>query len=277
MAVGNSVGDEIREERRKAMGRMTPKEKFAYFWDYYKIHALVAVVLVVGAVSLIHNYVTYKDYGFYALLINAGVSDVSEGLPEKWAAEFQEYAGIDPSEYEVYIDTSMSLSDDDISQYTMANQQKMVAMMQTGSIHAITAETETFEKYAQAEYFCPLEDILSAEELEKYRPYFYYTDAATFPDDDYDPTNVRDLSVLTIDHSDPSTMEDPVAVGIIVTEDNALADARLYAYLENSSYDYQGYPAEVILGIPASNSQPELVVRFLEYLQLGESHDNTAQ
>lgn len=269
MAVGNSVGDEIREERRKAMGRMSGKEKFAYFWDYYKIHALVTVVVIIAASSLIYNYVTYKDYGFYAALLNAGVSDAGEGLPEKWAAEFQEYAGIDPAEYEVYIDTSMSLSDD-VSQYTMANQQKMAAMMQTGSIHAIVAETETFERYAQTEYFCPLEEILTPEEMEKYRPYFYYTDTATFPDDDYDPTEVRDLSVLTIDHTDPSTMEAPVAVGILLTKDNALADSRLYAYLADSKYDYQGHPAEVILGIPVSNSQPELAVKFLEYLQLGE-------
>ena len=271
MAVGKSVGDEIREERRKAMGRMNTKEKFAYFWDYYKIHALVTVLIAAAAISLIYHYVTYKDYGFYALLLNAGVSDVSKGLPETWAAEFQEYAAIDPEEYEVCVDTSMDISSTDVSQYTMANQQKLVAMTQTGSISTMVAETETFEKYAQTEYFSPLEDILSAEELEKYRPYFYYTDAATFAEDDYNPTaEVKDLSVLTIDHSDPSTMEKPVAVGIIVTRDNMLADARIYAYLEDSSYDYQGYPAEVVLGIPVTNKQPELVVRFLEYLKLGE-------
>ena len=77
MAIGNSVGDEIREERRKAMGRMSPKEKFAYFWDYYKIHAFVTVAVVIAASSFIYQYATYKDYGFYAALINAGVSDVS--------------------------------------------------------------------------------------------------------------------------------------------------------------------------------------------------------
>lgn len=271
MAVGKSVGDEIREERRKAMSRMNTKEKFAYFWDYYKIHALVTVLIAIAVSSFIYHYVTYKDYGFYAVLLNAGVSDVSEGLPETWASEFQEYAAIDPKEYEVYVDTSMDISSTDISQYTIANQQKLVALIQAGSVSTIIAETETFEQYAQTECFSSLEDILSAEEIEKYSPYFYYTDAATFADDNYDPTaESKDLSVLTINHSDPSTMENPVAVGIIVTRDNMLADARLYAYLEDSSYDYQGYPAEVVLGIPATNKQPELVVRFLEYLKLGE-------
>lgn len=272
MAVGTSVGDEIREERRKAMGRMNSKEKFAYFWDYYKIHALVAVIIVIAAASFIYQYATYKDYGFYATLINASATDAGEGLSAAWAEEFQEYAAIDPKEYTVYIDTSMAVSSTDFSQYAMANQQKIMAMLQTGSISTIVAETETFENYAQAEYFYALEEILSAEEIEKYRPYFYYTDAATFAGDDYDPTEITDLSVLTIDHRDPSAMSNPIAVGIIVTKDNLLEDARLYAYLADSEYDYQGYPAEAVLGIPVTNSQPELVVRFLEYLKLGESN-----
>lgn len=271
MAIGNSVGDEIREERRKAMGRMTPKEKFSYFWDYYKIHALVTVAITVAAVSLIYHYVTYKDYGFYAALMNTVVTDPSQDPAEIWAEEFQEYAAIDPEEYEVYIDTSISMSPTDYSQATIANQQKMMAMLQTGSVSAMVAETELFENYAQTELFYSIEEILSPEELEKYRPYLYYTDAASFPDDDYEPTTeVRDLSVLTIDHRDPSTMESPVAVGIIVTKDNLIEDAHYYSYLESNEYNYQGYPSEAVLGVPVTNKQPELVNKFLEYLRLGE-------
>ena len=63
-------------------------------------------------------------------------------------------------------------------------------------------------------------------------------------------------------------MENPIAVGIIVTKDTKLEDSRLYAYLEDSKYDYQGHPAEVILGIPITNKQPELAMKFLEYIQL---------
>ena len=270
MAVGTSVGDEIREERRKAMSRMNTKEKFAYFWGYYKVHALVAVVILIAASSLIYHYVTYKDYGFYALLLNAASTDASAGLPDLWASEFQAYAGIDPDEYEVYIDTSMEISSTDISQYTMASQQKLVAMLQTGSISTIIADTRTFEQYAQTELFANLEDVLSEEEIEKYKSCFYYTDTASFADDTYDPAQAQDPSELTIDHRDPSTMEKPAAVGIIVTKDNMIEDARFYAYLEDSSYDYQGHPSEVVLGIPLTNSQPELVVRFLEYLKFGE-------
>ena len=167
----------------------------------------------------------------------------------------------------------------------MANQQKMVAMMQTGTIHAQIAETETFEEYAQFECYYNLEDVLSTEQIEKYRPYFYYTDAATFEQDgdasdiasgqdeaiaSADMTTQTDPSTLIIDHRDPSTMEQPVAVGIILTDSKIIKDSDYYKYLDNPEYDYQGYPSDVILGIPLSNEEPEMAVQFLEFLKVTE-------
>ncbi len=268
-----SVAEEIRQEQKKALSTMSRKEKFTYFWDYYKIHVLVAAALIAVAVSFIHQYVTNKDYGFYAALINAGMTDPDQDPASQWAAGFQEYAQIDPAEYQVYIDTSFSLSGDTVSQYGMASQQKLIAMLQVGTISVVTAETETFEQYAQAELFRPLEEFMSPEELEKYSPYLYYTDAAAFGQDEeenYDIAATQSQSSLNIDHRNPAGMEQPVAVGIVLTEDNLLAEAGLYAYLEDSQYDFQGHPADVVLGVPYTNENPELAVRFLEYMKLGE-------
>lgn len=270
-----SVAKEIREEQRKALSTMSPKEKLSYFWDYYKIHALVTVVVIVFAAMFIYQYVTNKDYAFYATFINAMQTDSNADLSTKWAEEFQEFADIDPDEYQVYIDTAVSLSDDISSQYAISNREKMLAMMQIGTINAIVADTKVFEEYAQFEYFCNLEMILSPEELKKYRPYLYYTDAATFEKDDddtyYDMTERPDPGALVIDHRDPASMEQPVAVGIIVSQDSMMADAEYYAYLDHEEYDYQGYPSEAVLGIPISCKQPELAIRFLEYLKLGQN------
>lgn len=269
-----SIAEEIREEQRKAFSTMSFKEKLAYFWYYYKVHVLVSVAVIAMASTFIYQYVTNKDYGFYATLVNAMITDQNHELAAEWMSRFQEYAGIDPEEYQVYIDTSVVLSQDMSSQYSISNEEKMFAMMQVGTINSIVAETESFEKYAQFEYFYNLESLLSAEEIEKYRPYFYYTDAATFDtgDDDtyYEESERKDPGALTIDHRNPSDMEQPIAVGIILTSDNKLAEAGYYAYLTSDEYDYQGYPAEAVLGIPVSCKQPELAIRFLEFLELGE-------
>lgn len=266
-----SIIEEIKEQQKKSLKNMSPKEKLTYFWDYYKIHTGVAIIILTLIVVFTYQFVTSKDYAFYAVLVNARFTDTNYGLSDLWAEEFLEYTHIDPDEYQVSIDTSITMSMD--SQYDVANQEKMLAMMQAGIISAIVADTEAFETYARNEYFYDLESLLTAEELEKYGPYLYYTDAATFadPNDDtfYDEDELTNPADLIINHRDPSTMEQPVAVGIILTEDNMLADAGYYDYLSDSEYDYQDYPSDAVLGIPATNKEPELVIRFLEFLELG--------
>lgn len=269
-----SVVEEIRQEQRKALSTMSTKEKWAYFWDYYKIHTLAAVASVFLIATFIYQYATNKDYAFYVTMINAGVTQSNSELSTAMGEEFMEYAQIDPNEYAAYIDTSVTLSEDMMSQATIASQEKMIAMMQVGTISAIVADTETFEGYAQFEYFYGLEDIFSEEQLEKYRPYLYYTDAATIGQEDdgnpYGSSGHKDPSAFVIDHRDPSSMEKPVAVGIILSEDNRIADAGYYTYLQNAEYDYQGHASDAVLGIPVTNKEPELVLRFLEYLNMGK-------
>lgn len=265
-----SVASEIREEQKQALSTMSTKEKFAYFWDYYKIHTLAAVIIIAIAVSFIVQMATHKDYAFYAVLADAVTSDSNYELTETWNAEFLEYAQIDPDEYKVYIDTSISLTEGVDMQYTIANEQKLFAMLQAGTVSALVAGTESFETYAQFRYFYDMESILSEEEVEKYRPYFYYTDAATFDDEDdtpsLDPSVQTDPGTLTVNHRDPASMEQPVAVGIILTENNKIADAGYYTYLTVGEYQYQGYPSDAVLGIPLTNKEPALVIRFLEYI-----------
>lgn len=268
-----SVAKEIREEQKKALSTMSTKQKLAYFWEYYKIHTLAAIIIIVVAVSLTKQVITSKDYGFYAVLIDAVTTDSNYGLTEIWNEEFMEYAQIDPKEYEVYIDTSVTLSESIDVEYMVANQQRLLATLMAGNVNAFVADTETFETYAQFGYFYDITSVLSEEDMEKYGTYFYYTDAATLddtsgtlPDDENTQHNRGDF---IIDHRDPATMEQPVAVGIILTEDNKIADAGFYTYLKEAGYEYQGYPSDVVLGIPLSCKEPALAIRFLEYLRLG--------
>lgn len=268
-----SVVEEIREEQKKALSTMTFRQKLSYFWDYYKVHTIVTLVVLAFAALFIYQFVTNKDYGFYAAFVNANVTYENTDLSTAWAEEFQEFAGIDPDEYQVYFDTSVALSENMGSQYAISNQEKMLAMMQANMVHAIVAETETFEKYAQNEYFYDLKSLFSEEELAKYGAYFYYTDAATFAGDDdtfYSEEERVNPKDFVINHRDPSTMDKPVAVGIILTEGNRLADAGYYDYLSDPQFDYQGYPADIVLGIPVTNKEPALVVRFLEFLRFCE-------
>ena len=148
----------------------------------------------------------------------------------------------------------------------------MMAMMHAGDIHAIVADTETFEGYARLDYFYDLSSTFSEEELAPYADLLYYTDGAAFDAETGDTLEEMEAAQeaiynMTIDHSDPSSMEKPVAVGIRIPQTGSrLGDAGYYDYIFENDYTFQGYPSEVVIGIPLSVENPELTLQFLDYL-----------
>lgn len=263
-----AVIDEIREQKKKAFRTMDAKGKAGYIWYYYKVHILVSIAVLVLSVSFIHQYVTNKPYGFYATLVNSSVQDYP--LTESLAEEFAKYGEIDTDEFLVYLDTSVQLSDVD-PQYAMTSQEKLLLQMQTGEVHALIADTEVFEGYAQNEYFRNLESVLTSSQLETYRDLLYYTDAATVDtgDDDtyYSETELPDVTAMDIDHRDPSSMQDPVPVGIIVTDFARIQEAGFYSHLSDAGVTFQQHPSEAVFGIPITQEDPAPAVRFLEFLE----------
>lgn len=272
MSSQNSVIEEIREQQKKAFATMTPKEKLAYFWDYYKVHTIAAIAVIAFVIAFISSYRSNKPIAFYAVLLNANTLDDNATTAAAWNEGFMEYAGIDPEAWQVNIDTSITLSADGGNQYEVANRQKMMAMMHAGDIHAIVADTETFEGYARLDYFYDLSSTFSEEELAPYADLLYYTDGAAFDAETGDTLEEMEAAQeaiynMTIDHSDPSSMEKPVAVGIRIPQTGSrLGDAGYYDYIFENDYTFQGYPSEVVIGIPLSVENPELTLQFLDYL-----------
>lgn len=274
MATGTSVQDEIREQQKQALSSMNFKEKLAYFWDYYKIHTIAVIVGIALVVSFVHQMAENKPYAFYATLINAAANEENTDTSVLWEDEFLEFAGIDADAYRVCIDTTLSISADSNSQYEMAYRQKMAAMMNAGDIHAIVADTETFESYAHVDTFYNLSELFTKEELAPYADLLYYTDAAAFDEDSGSTLTEMEAAqkafyAKVIDHSDPSAMEKPIPVGIrIPASGNKMAEAGYYNYLQESDLIFQGYPAETVLGIPLSAKNPKVALQFLSYLNL---------
>lgn len=264
-----SVVEEIREQQKEALKEMNTKQKLSYFWDYYKIHTIAAIVIISLSTLFIYQYVTNKGYGFYAAIINADITNIPEVNP--WGSEFEEYAGIDTKEYQAYIDTSLALSDSDSTQYSMSSTEKLLAMLQTGIVDVIVADTATFENYAQNEYFMNLKEALPADVYAKYEDYLYYTDLTTVDagDDDtfYAADELPNPDTYVINHRNPSTMEHPVAVGICLPEGTKLIDSGCYDYLSDLGTTYQGYPSEAVLGIPVTSTKLDTVLKFLEFME----------
>ena len=62
-----AVRDEIREQRQKLKGQGF-KAHCEYFWEYYKIHTIVAVVAIILLVTFIRDIANRKPYALSDLL-----------------------------------------------------------------------------------------------------------------------------------------------------------------------------------------------------------------
>jgi hypothetical protein len=262
-----SVYEEIKQERKKLKGQGL-KAHLSYFWDYYKIHTLAAIVIIITLSVLIHDVATTKPFAFYAMMLNSNVSSAQEYYEESFA----KYAGIDTTTYDCLIDTSASFHTQLFDDMTIASSQKIMANISAKELDVIAADLETVLYYANQDTFLDLRNIYSDSELEALGDRIIYVDQAylDYLDSEeyqtYISTGEFDASneyavradnfnkTLTYELESPDTMENPVPIALNLEGSAALAETG--AYTGNT-------PAAALI---INTTRPEAGKKFLEYL-----------
>ncbi len=262
-----SVHEEIREQQKKLKGQGF-KAHWEYFWEYYKIHTLVAVCAIILIATLVHDIKDSKPYGFYAVAINSTAS-AAQDILEK---EFAEYSGINTTEFDCYIDTTQSYNLQMIDELTIATSQKIMANMAASELDVMVADSTVFTHYANQETFLDLRTVLSASELDELSDRLVYVDQGYLDylnsdeyqhyisTGEYDAENKYAVIAdaynkdFTMPTSDPNEMQSPIPVGITVADSAALSNAGAYR------------GADPVAGIVINTTRPEISVAFLNYL-----------
>ena len=172
-----SLRDELQKEKKK-LSRLSFGGTLQYIFDYYKFWILGVVVLIglvwsVGS-TILHN----KPTGFYAMLLNAGGTDLSGQADEAAGAAFAEAAGLDDEKQKIIVDTSATFNPNDQSQFSMAQNAKIGALYQSHEIDVMVADPGVFTYYALNGSFVDLRDVLDDETLAAYEAagQVYYID-----------------------------------------------------------------------------------------------------
>lgn len=244
------VMDEFKEERA-AMKNGTPKQKLAYFFDYYKWYVVAGIVAVIFAGTLIHQIATRKDTAFYAMLINAAAYSYPEEAENTNA--FAAYTGTDTKKFDIIYDTSVQIGTDAETNYYAA--QQIMVHIAAAELDVMVADIDPLLQYAYIGDFYDLRDFLTGEQLEKYKDSFYYIDGTVMEEieaakKDYD----HDYEPVYGDPRHPENMENPIPVGIFLKEECSLLQ----------DYYFQG-------GIPAvsvliNSKHPEMTSKFIDFL-----------
>ncbi|MCH5254402.1 MAG: hypothetical protein J1F41_05705 [Lachnospiraceae bacterium] len=246
-----AIMDEFREER-EALKNGTFKQKLQYFWDYYKWYVIIGVIVIAMASSFIHDILSNKEHGFFAVFLNTQEENVSA---RSFRSNLAERLNIDTDNYDVSVDTSMNISAISNDESTLNDMQRLSIYMSTGDLDVLAADSPTFLRYASTDMFYDLRDILSKEQLDEYSPYLYYVDmdevtarmeASINEDDGY--------IAKEYDHHVPENMSDPVPIAICIQDRPKLQGV----------YDFP--EGDVPMGFMINSSRLEEALAFLEYL-----------
>lgn len=251
------VIDEIREQQRKTQD-MTRKGKLEYFWYYYKVHTIAGIFILIMVITLIHDMVTAKDFIFNCVMVNS-----FQLQAQTLENSFAEYAGLDLDEYDCYIDTSTSLSLTTYDQYNLGTVQKIMAQMQSGDLDVLVFNSEIFNNYSLNGMFMDLRTVMTEDELEKYKDQLYYVDYAEVvrkseeeldADELMEPMEV-DVEADTLLHRHPEDMEDPMPIGVFLTDSPFIE--------KTESYHTSLQP---VFGIVATCKRTEIAKQYLNFL-----------
>lgn len=246
------VMDEFQNERKALLKNGTTKDKFSYFWCYYKWHVILTIIIIAAVVSLIHTYVTRKDVGFYAVMLNGRANESAEA----YSLEVADALGIDSEKSEVLFDTTMYVDFNRMDDATISSSQKMMVYIAAAEFDVIVTDTASLEHYAYTDVLYDLRDLLSAEQIEKYEPYFYYIDKKVL-DEKMAASDALDSSYVPVypaAPSKPETMAEPVPVGIYVKNCKELTD------------NFSFMADDIVFSVVVSTTRPEMSIQYLDYI-----------
>ena len=246
------VMDEFREER-EAIKNGTLKEKWDYFWEYYKWYVIGTAVIVSLLVIFIRDMVNKKDWIFYGAIFNAYAT---EEQSEAFLNDFVELVQLDTENYSVMFDTSYSITRGSYDEISSAAAQRFLVNLTAADLDFVISDESTFAQYATIDTFMDMRTLFTGEELEKYEPYFYYVDMA-----EVDKITEGNLSASydsyqgeDYDHTDPESMERPVPVALYIDSSEKLNQT--YVFKEEA----------VVLGIPLNTTHLDTTLLFIDYL-----------
>lgn len=249
-----AVMDEFKEER-EALKNGTPKQKLAYFWYYYKWHVIIGIVIIAMVSSFIYQFVNRKDTAFNTVLLNASLLDQMSSEQPDFIADFAEKEGIDLNTSDITFDTSIRIVEDSMDETSVTSSQKLMVYVAANELDSMITDFDSFQKYANSSLFYDLRDILTDEQIQALEPYFYYVDrevvlAIEAANDDLN----TDYTPEYPDPFHPEEMQDPVPVGICLTDCKDLTD----------NYYFRG--DGIVMGIYANAEHVDTAVDLAEYL-----------
>lgn len=249
-----AVSDEIKEQKSK-FKNMTGREKASYIWDYYKIHIIAGLIIIIfGSVLIRDIRENNKPTYLYAVFINSNFAvDTSNTLED----DYIRCMDIDTDKEHAYFSYDINFSDNYFDTTFIAYQQKLVALYEAKDLDIVVGPVGIMETSADCNGYGNLEELLPSDLLDELteKGYEFYT---------YSGRKYTDEEKSFMDEEDLKELENftPYVAGIYLDTCPYLNNMGEYgAY--NMASDESGRP---ILTIPESTQRLEHAIDFVRFI-----------
>lgn len=169
----NSLQDEIRVSR-SGVSNLPFRKKLEYYWDYYKYHFFIILILALFFGNFLNGILTKKETVLSIAYINAfpNVED------EIFIEDFEIYLNLNQEKQEVLLDSGYYIDDQSVSYYATTYHQKFSTRCMSGLLDVVVADETNFMNYGKQGFFTDLRQVFTAEQLEHYSEHLLYLDSS---------------------------------------------------------------------------------------------------
>lgn len=244
--------DEFREEREAITKHGTFGQKWRYFWDYNFLR-VIGISLAIFAIGFFgYDILSQPNILLNGIFINT--LQYEGKTPEKDLADgFLKSQGITNKKTQVAFTTNFALTGENAADFQ--TQETITVQSGAGSLDFVVCPVSHLIDFAYGGVFADLREVLSAEELEKYKSRLLYIDLTIYEYLESASGDEADINKMEIpDCTKPEEMDNPVPIYINVDDCSKITS--LY------SYD----PKDLCLGISITTPHSEQISKFLDYV-----------
>jgi hypothetical protein len=152
---------QMKQNIKAILAPMSPKERIAYIWDYYKFHIIGTIVAIILLISFMSSIGGKKEVVLNMTIIGQGVN--TEGvvqLQEQLTNKIVQ----DKADEEVSVQ-HLTYNKSSMDEASRAGIQKMAAEISLGSIDLMIVDKELFEEISSQNALLALNDFKGTNKL----------------------------------------------------------------------------------------------------------------
>lgn len=167
----NNLRDEMPLGKQQ-ISELSLSEKMEYYWQKYKIHIVVTVLLACFFGSILHPIIHQKETVLSIAFINAFPNVEDQVIID----DFEKHLKLNQKKQQVLLDSTYYIDNTSNSPYAENYSQKFSSNALDGHFDVVLSDVTNFDFYGNQGFFQDLNAIFSEEELNLYKDRLYYLD-----------------------------------------------------------------------------------------------------